>query len=186
MSWKAYSHSITFAYGLSYFRNQTFMEQKTLHNIYILQLKDIYSAENQMIDALPKMAKASTNKELKASIFEHLEQTREQALRIEEIFRILSADPRGENCNAMEGLIEEMEEMLEENENSDVIDISIVSGLQKIKHYEIASYGCVITYAKALADEKAAEMLQQSLDEEYEMDNKLDKLSEEIVHIYAH
>jgi ferritin-like metal-binding protein YciE len=161
------------------------MEQKTLHNLFLLQLKDIYSAEKQLVDALPKMIKAASNKELKTSLREHLELSKVQASRIEEIFKGYSSHPGGENSNAMEGLIEELDEMMEENDDSDVVDVSLMGGCQKIEHYEIASYGSVITYAKALGEDKAVDLLQQSLDEEYEMDNKLDKISEDIVNIYS-
>lgn len=161
------------------------MEQKTLHSLYLFNLKDIYSAEKQLVEALPKMSKAASNQELKMSLREHLELSKVQASRIEEIFRAFYDHPGGENCNVMEGLIEEIEDIMEENENSDVIDVCLISGCQKIEHYEIASYGSVITYAKALGEEKAIELLQQSLDEEYEMDNKLDKLAENIVNVYS-
>jgi ferritin-like metal-binding protein YciE len=161
------------------------MEHKTLKNIYLLQLKDLYSAEKQLADSLPKMAKAVSNKELKNALREHLEITKVQAARIEEIFKSYASHPSGEICNAIEGLIEEVEEMMEEQVTSDAIDVSLINTCQKIEHFEIASYGSVITYAKGLGDEKAAEILQQSLDEEYEMDNKLDKLAEDIVRIYS-
>jgi ferritin-like metal-binding protein YciE len=161
------------------------MEYKTLQNLYLLQLKDLYSAEKQLADSLPKMARAVTNKELKMALREHLEITKVQATRIEEIFKAYSSHPSGENCNSIECLIEEVEEMIEENGNNDVIDINLIGSCQKIEHFEIASYGSVITYAKGLGDDKAAEMLQLSLDEEYEMDNKLDKLAEDIINIYS-
>lgn len=161
------------------------MEYKTLQHLYLLQLRDIYSAEKQLVEALPKMAKAASNKDLKMSLREHLEFTKVQASRIEEIFRNFSDFPGGENCNVMEGLIEEMEEMMEENDNSDVVDVSLVMGCQKIQHYEIASYSSVVTFAKALGLDRGVDLLQQSLDEEYEMDNKLDKLAEDIVNLYT-
>jgi ferritin-like metal-binding protein YciE len=161
------------------------MEFKTLHNLYLLQLKDLFNAEKQLVEALPKMARAVANKELKNAIREHLEQTKVQASRIEEIFRNYSSHPGGENCNTMEGLIEEIEEMMEESEGSDFIDVTLINNCQKIEHLEIAGYSSVIIYAKALGDDRAAELLQISLDEEYEMDNKLEKIAEEIVYIYS-
>lgn len=161
------------------------MEYKTLQNIYLLQLRDIFSAEKQLVEALPRMARVATHKELKMSLREHLELSKVQASRIEEIFRDFSDFPGGENCNAMECLIEEIDEMIDENGNTEVVDVSLASGCQKIEHYEIASYSSVVTYAKALGYDKAVDLLQRSLDEEYEMDNKLDKLSEEILHLYS-
>lgn len=161
------------------------MEYKTLQNIYLLQLRDIYSAEKQLVEALPKMARAASNKELKMSLREHLELTKSQASRIEEIFKDFSDFPGGENCNTMEVLLEEIEEIIEENGISDVVDVSLVSGCQKVEHYEIACYSSVVTFAKALGYDKALGLLQQSLDEEYEMDNKLDKLAEDIINLYS-
>ncbi|MBX9852577.1 MAG: DUF892 family protein [Cytophagaceae bacterium] len=161
------------------------MEQQTLKSLFILQLKDIYSAEKQLAEALPRMAKIASNKELKMALREHLELSKIHYLRIDEIYKSLSHFPTGENCNTMEALIEEMEEMVEENDNTEIINISLICAFQKIEHYEIASYGSVITFAKALGLEYAADVLQQSLDEEFEMDNKLDKLAEEVVSVYS-
>ena len=161
------------------------MERQTLKNLFILQLKDIYSAEKQLIEVLPRMIKVASHKELKMALREHLEVSKLHYSRIEGICKSLSHLPIGENCNTMEALIEEMEEMIEENDNKDIINISLICACQKIEHYEIASYGSVITFAKAIGLEYAADILQLSLDEEYEMDNKLDKLAEEMVNVYS-
>jgi ferritin-like metal-binding protein YciE len=161
------------------------MEVKTLEKLFVMQLKDIYSAERQLIDAFPKIIKAASNKELKMMIREHLDQTKAQASRVQKIFQELgNYKPSGENCNIIEGMLDEVEDLMEENAESDILDAEIISAMQKIEHYEIASYSSVLTYAKMLGNEKASEMLQESLDEEYEADNKLDKLNEEVVNVY--
>lgn len=161
------------------------MDFNVLKKIFLFQLKDLYSAEKQLSQFLPKLIRASVNKELKMVLREHLEQTKVHASRIEGIVVSHSMNPEGENCNSMEGLIEELEEMMEESDTTDVIDVHLISGLQKIEHYEIACYSSLITLGHGLGDEKAAELLQLSLDEEYEMDNKLDKIAEEIIQIYS-
>lgn len=161
------------------------MDFNVLKKIFLFQLKDLYSAEKQLSQSLPKLIRASVNKELKTVLREHLEQTKVHASRIEGIILSYSLNPEGEHSNSMESLIEELEEMMEENDATDIIDVHLISGSQKIEHYEIASYGSVITLAHGLGDEKSAELLQLSLDEEYEMDNKLDKIAEEIVQIYS-
>lgn len=158
------------------------MENKKLEKLYLLQLKDIYSAEKQLGAVLPKMTRAVSNKELKNALKECLECTKVHIKRIEEIFKSYrNMKPSGENSNAMEGFIDEFEDMLEEGMDVDLIDAEVIDISQKMEHYQIASYNTVVTYAKMLGISKASDMLQNSLDEEYEADNKLDKLREEIL-----
>lgn len=162
------------------------MEIKTLEKLYILQLKDIYSGERQLIAALPKMIKSASNKYLKIILKGHLEDAKLHSLRIEDIFKkIKSNKPGGENCNAIEGFIEEFENLLEEGGEPDEIDASVINIIQKIAHFAIASYSSLVTYAKMIGEERAIELLQTSLDEEYEVDNRLDKLFEEIINIFV-
>jgi ferritin-like metal-binding protein YciE len=148
------------------------MEHKALKELFIDELKDIYSAENQLIKALPKMAKAATSDDLRAGFEEHLEQTKEHARRIEEICTELGEKPTGKKCGGMEGLINEGKEMMDEFED-DVLDAAMISAAQRVEHYEIAAYGTVRTYAELLGHDRAVELLEQTLEEEKETDQKL-------------
>src|SRR5579871_2787626 len=147
------------------------MEANALRELYIDELRDIYSAENQLTKALPKLAKASTSDELRAGFEEHLEQTREHIRRLDEIFAELGEKPTGKKCKGMEGLIEEGKEMIEEDElQEEVLDAGLISAAQRVEHYEIAAYGCVRTYATLLGDENAVTLLEQTLKEEKDTD----------------
>jgi len=152
------------------------MEHKALKELFIDELKDIYSAENQLIKALPKMAKAATSDDLRAGFEEHLEQTKEHARRIEEICTELGEKPTGKKCGGMEGLIGEGKEMMDEFED-DVLDAALISAAQRVEHYEIAAYGTVRTYAELLGHDRAVELLEQTLEEEKETDQKLTELA---------
>jgi ferritin-like metal-binding protein YciE len=152
------------------------MEHKALKELFIDELKDIYSAENQLIKALPKMAKAATSDDLRAGFEEHLEQTKEHARRIEEICTELGEKPTGKKCGGMEGLIGEGKEMMGEFED-DVLDAALISAAQRVEHYEIAAYGTVRTYAELLGHDRAVELLEQTLEEEKETDQKLTELA---------
>jgi len=156
------------------------MEQNQLKELYVEELRDIYNAENQLIKALPKMAKASTSDELRAGFEEHLEQTKGHAQRLEQIFSALGEKPSGKKCKGMEGLIEEGKEMMEEDLDGEAKDAGLISAAQRVEHYEIAAYGCVRTYAKILGEEEAASLLEQTLEEEKETDQKLTELAENI------
>ena len=155
------------------------MQENALKELYIDELRDIYSAENQLIKALPKMAKAATSEDLKAGFEEHLEQTKEHVQRLERIFAELDEKPTGKKCKGMEGLVAEGKEMIEEEEG-EVLDVGLISAAQRVEHYEIAAYGCVRTYASLLGEEEAAKLLEKTLSEEKETDKKLTKLSEKI------
>jgi ferritin-like metal-binding protein YciE len=149
----------------------------TLQELYVEELKDLYSAESQILKALPKMEKAATSKELKAAFREHLEQTKGHAARLEQIFESLGKSPKGKVCKGMQGLLEEGEEMIKEGEEPKVLDAGLISAAQRVEHYEMAGYGCCRTYAEMLGDKKAASLLQQTLDEEGETDKSLTKLA---------
>jgi len=156
------------------------MELESLKDLFVNELKDLYSAENQLIKALPKMAKAASSAQLKAAFSSHLEETRTHVDRLEQIFSDLGEKPGGKACKAMKGLVEEGSEMIEEDADPEVKDAGLISAAQKAEHYEMASYGCVRTYARLLGEEQIANLLQQTLDEEGAADKKLTKLAETI------
>ncbi len=153
------------------------MEINRLKHLYIEELKDLYSAESQLVKALPKMAKASTSEDLRAGFEEHLNQTKEHAARLEKIFKALGESPKGKKCKGMEGLIREGAEMIEEDPAPEELDAGLISAAQRVEHYEIAGYGCVRTYAQLLGEDKAVSLLQQTLDEEKDTDEKLTQLA---------
>src|ERR1700676_2358447 len=153
------------------------MEMNRLKHLYVEELKDLYSAESQMVKALPKMAKAATSEELRAGFEEHLEQTREHVARLEKIFKGLGESPKGKKCKGMEGLIKEGGELIEEDPAAEELDAGLISAAQRVEHYEIAGYGCVSTYAKILGEDQAVSLLRQTLEEEKETDEKLTELA---------
>ena len=157
------------------------MKLDSLKKLYVEELRDLYSAENQLIKALPKMAKGASSAELKQAFEDHLEQTKEHVERLDEIFSRLDEKATGKTCKAMKGLIEEGSEMLEEDGEESVIDAGFDGAAQRVEHYEIAAYGTVRTFANLLGEEEAADLLQQTLDEEGETDKQLSELAEEIV-----
>jgi ferritin-like metal-binding protein YciE len=157
------------------------MKENTLKELYIDELRDIYDAENQLTKALPKLAKHSTSEELRAGFEEHLEQTKGHVARLEKIFTELDEKPTGKKCKGMQGLVAEGEEMIEEDElEGETLDAGLISAAQRVEHYEIAAYGCVRTYAELLGEDDAAQLLDQTLEEEKETDQKLTKLAEKI------
>lgn len=153
------------------------MKMKTLNDLFVHELKDLYSAEKQLLKALPKMAKAATNEDLREALENHLAETEEQFSRLEEILESLDVSPRGAKCPAMEGLIEEGKEFLEEDTEDDVRDAAIICSAQRVEHYEIAAYGCARTFAEQLGHDQAAQLLQQTLDEEKSADGKLTEIA---------
>jgi ferritin-like metal-binding protein YciE len=150
----------------------------TLEDLFAHELKDLYSAEKQLVRALLKMARAATNEELRAGFEEHLEQTKEQVQRLEEIFSSLEISSRAVKCVAMEGLIEEGSNLLEDDVAEEVLDAALIGAAQKVEHYEIAGYGTLVTFARQLGHSDAERLLQQSLDEEKQTDQKLTELAE--------
>jgi ferritin-like metal-binding protein YciE len=161
------------------------MELETLRDLYIDELRDLYSAEKQIVAALPKMARSATNSELRRAFEEHLEQTRGHVDRLEVIFETLDGEPGGKKCKGMEGLIEEGKELMEEDAQDDVLDAGLIAKAQHVEHYEMAGYGTVRTYALILGENKHAQLLQQTLDEEIEADRLLTELAESAVNIDA-
>jgi len=154
------------------------MKQCTLNDLFIDQLRDVYNAENQLVKALPKMAKAASAPELRDAFTQHLEQTRGHVERLEEVAEKMGVKPKGKTCHAMEGLIEEGKEWIEEDAEPDVMDAGLIAAAQKVEHYEIAAYGCLCTWAKQLGDEESFDLLQQTLAEEKETDETLTQLAE--------
>jgi ferritin-like metal-binding protein YciE len=156
------------------------MEKNTLKQLYIEELRDIYDAEKQMIKALPKMAEAANSDELRAGFEEHLEQTKGHAQRLEQIFSALGEKPTGKKCKGMQGLVSEGSEVIDEDFEADVKDAGLISAAQRVEHYEIAAYGTVRTYATILEEQEAVSLLEKTLEEEKETDQKLTELAEGI------
>jgi ferritin-like metal-binding protein YciE len=161
------------------------MELNNLRALYVDELKDLYSAEKQLLKALPKMAKNATNPELKQAFTDHLAQTEGQVLRLEEIFESLEASPRGKKCVGMEGLIKEAQELIGEDAQEDVLDAGLISKAQHVEHYEMAGYGTVRTYADLLGETRHAQLLQQTLDEEGNANKLLTQLAESSINADA-
>jgi ferritin-like metal-binding protein YciE len=153
------------------------MKMKTLEDLLAHELKDLYSAEKQLTKALPKMAKAVTDQDLQAALESHLEETEQQVSRLEEIFLKLELPSRGTKCKAMEGLIEEGKEILEEDMADHVRDAAIIAAAQRVEHYEIAGYGCARTFAEKLGHRDIAQLLEQTLNEEKAADEKLTQIA---------
>ena len=156
------------------------MELESLRDLYLDELKDLYSAETQLVKALPKMAKAATAKTLKNGFQKHLEETRVHAERLKQIFAVMGVSPGSKKCKAMEGLITEGEEIIEEDAEPEVRDAALIAAAQRVEHYEMAGYGCVRTYAELLGDKQAAKTLQKTLNEEDATDKKLTELASRI------
>ena len=161
------------------------MELDSLQALYVDELKDLYSAEKQLLKALPKMAKAASDEQLAANFLEHARVTERQVQRLERIFADLDESPRGKKCVGMEGLIEEAQELLKEDSEPDVLDAGLIAKAQHVEHYEIAGYGTVRTYAEQLGLTRHAELLQQTLDEEGEADKRLSALAESSINLQA-
>jgi ferritin-like metal-binding protein YciE len=151
-----------------------------LRDLYIDELRDIYSAETQLVKALPKMAKAATSDVLRSGFEEHLEQTRGHVSRLEQIFEDLDEKPSGKKCAGMEGLVKEGGEMIKNEFEEDVKDAGLIGAAQRVEHYEIAAYGTVRAFAELLGDRNAVDLLSQTLEEEKETDKKLTQLAGEI------
>jgi ferritin-like metal-binding protein YciE len=157
------------------------MKIDSLKQLYIEELRDLHSAEKQLVKALPKMAKAASSPELKQGILTHLEETKNQVTRLETIFERLGVSSKGKKCKAMEGLIEEGEELLGEDAEPEVLDAGIIAAAQRVEHYEIAGYGTARTYAQMLGETEAQQLLQETLNEEGATDKKLTELAVTIV-----
>lgn len=157
------------------------MGLESLQDLLEDTVKDIYSAETQMLKAMPRLTKAATSPELQKALQQHLTQTQEQVKRLEQVAESLGIRPTGKKCAGMEGLIKEAQEILSEGEDEDALDARIICAVQKVEHYEIASYGCARTYAQELGHRKAAQLLERTLKEEAQTDQKLTQIAERAV-----
>jgi ferritin-like metal-binding protein YciE len=161
------------------------MELETLKDLYVHELKDLYSAERQMMKAMPKMVKAATNKQLANAFTQHLEQTKKQAQRLEELLASHGESTRGPKCMGMEGVLKEGDEMIGEDADEEVRDAGLIAAAQRAEHYEIAGYGCARTYAELLGDKKGAKILDTTIKEEGAADQKLTKLARSVINVKA-
>lgn len=156
------------------------MRKSSLRQLYVDELKDLYSAETQLVKALPKMAKASSNAELRQAFEEHLRQTSEQVSRLEQIFDALGEKPTGKKCLGMEGLVKEGAETMQENYGDAVMDAAIIGAAQRVEHYEIAGYGTVREFAELMGESEHVSLIEETLTEEKQADEKLTQLAEQI------
>ncbi len=156
-----------------------------LEKLYVSQLKDAYSAEQQLVEALPKMIEAASATKLSEAFSEHLQETKDHVKRLEKIFKGLDYAPGGHRCKAMEGLIKEAKEILEESDDPRVRDAAMICAAQKVEHYEIATYGCLRAYAKLMKQDEAAELIEETLQEEKNADGRLSELAEQWVNAFA-
>jgi len=156
------------------------MEDNTLRELYISELQDLYDAEHQLIEALPKMAEASNSAQLRAGFEAHLQQTRGHAERLERVFGSLGEEAKRKKCKAMKGLVAEGSEMIDEDFEGAVKDAGLIGAAQRVEHYEIAAYGTARTFAEILGNQEGVSLLGQTLEEEKETDEKLSELAETI------
>lgn len=161
------------------------MKLNTLRDLYVEQLQDLYSAETQLLAALPRMEKAATHPELKQAFQRHLRETEVQVQRLDQIFQMVGSKPGGHTCKAMQGLIAEGEEMSKMRGDPAAVDAGLIAAAQRVEHYEIAGYGCVRTYAAQLGEQQCAALLQQTLDEEGMTDKLLTQIAEQVINIEA-
>jgi ferritin-like metal-binding protein YciE len=157
------------------------MKLDTLQKLFLNELRDLYHAEQQLVRALPKMAKAANSAELKDALETHLKETEGHVDRLEEVFQLMDETPRAKVCQAMKGLLEEGAELLEEEGEESVIDAGIIVAAQKVEHYEMAGYGSVRTFAELLGEDQVSELLQETLDEESHANELLTDLAQRVV-----
>jgi len=156
------------------------MQKDSLRELYVDELRDLYNAETQLVKALPKMAKASLNAELRQGFEEHLRQTSEHVSRLEQIFDMLGEKPTGRKCLGMEGLVKEGAETMQEDYEDAVMDAAIIGAAQRVEHYEIAGYGTVRAFAELMGESEHVSLIEQTLRQEKETDNQLSQLAREI------
>jgi len=161
------------------------MKIDSLETLFVEELRDVYNAEGQLTKALPKMAKKATSEELRSAFEEHLEQTREHIERLEQVFETVGKPAKGKTCEAMKGLVEEGSSMMKEDMDDNVMDAALIAIGQKVEHYEIATYGTLRTWAEILGQDEAVDLLQQTLDEEKETDDRLTELAESTINAEA-
>jgi ferritin-like metal-binding protein YciE len=155
------------------------MGMKTLDDLFLHFMKDMYYAEKQLTKALPKMAKKASSNQLRKAFEDHLKETEGQIERLERTFKLIDETPKGETCQAIEGIIEEGEELIDEASDAETRDAGMIAAAQAAEHYEISRYGTLVSWAKQLGHTEAAGLLQQNLDEEYAANDKLTKLAED-------
>lgn len=156
------------------------LKLENLQQLFVKELRDLYDAENQITEALPKLINASTHSELKSALQQHLQVTREQVNRLDRIFRMLNEKPTGETCKGMKGVIKEGDEILSSGGDASTVDAGIIAAAQRVEHYEMAGYGTVRTYAQLLGQNEMARLLQQTLSEEEEADRKLSQIANSV------
>src|SRR5688500_11082903 len=161
------------------------MAAHTLHELFVEELRDMYDAEKRIIKALPKIAKRAQSDELRSAFTEHLRQTEKQATRLEQVFKSIGETPRGKKCDGIIGILEEGNKAIEELEEGPVLDAALIAGGQKVEHYEIASYGTLAYFAELLGNDRAKELLGQTLDEEKAADEKLNEIAKSDVNRQA-
>jgi ferritin-like metal-binding protein YciE len=161
------------------------MRLESLHELFLNELHDVYDAENQLIKALPKMADLANSPELKAGIQAHLQQTRNQARRLEQILEDLGEKVKGKKCLGIRGIIEEGEDLANHNGDPAALDAGIIASAQKVEHYEIAAYGTLCAWARIMGHDRELELLEQTLEEEKETDEKLTELAERMINVDA-
>jgi ferritin-like metal-binding protein YciE len=160
-------------------------KENNLQELLIEEMKDVYHAEQQLLKALPKMAKAAQSERLKEVMERHLEETEQQVERLERAFEALDEQPKAKTCKAMQGLIEEAKEMMEDHKDSAMGDAAIIAAAQKIEHYEIATYGTICTWCDLLGLDEASDLLKETLDEEKTADETLTEIAESEINVEA-
>jgi ferritin-like metal-binding protein YciE len=153
------------------------MALKSVHDLLIDELRDIYHAERQLVKALPKMAKAASSDKLRQAFEHHLEETKGQVERLDQVFDKLGKGARGQRCEAMQGLIEEAQEMIDEIGTPEVLDVALITAAQKVEHYEISAYGSAAALAESLGQKEVGQLLNETLDEEKQADQKLNQIA---------
>lgn len=153
---------------------------ENLSDLMLEELKDVYDAEHQIIEALPQMAQAASSRELKAAFQEHLNESQEHIRRLEQVFGLLNQNPKRKSCKAMKGLIKEGQEMMEEEMSSTVMDAALIASAQRVEHYEMAAYGTLRTYANLVGHDQISQIFQRTLEEEELTDKKLTKIASTI------
>ena len=156
------------------------MKLENLQQLFLKELRDLYDAENQITDTLPKLIDAAHHSQLKSALQEHLQVTKQQISRLDQIFRMLNEKPKRETCKGIKGIIAEGDEIVSAGGDPSTIDAGIISAAQRVEHYEMAGYGTVRTYAQLLGQQEAARLLQQTLNEEEEADQKLTQIASSV------
>jgi len=163
----------------------TNLKLNTMDDLFLVQIKDLYDAEQRLTKALPKMAEAASNKQLKSAFEQHLSETEQHVTRLEKVFGVLGVPPQRETCEAMKGLIAEGDEVISADGQPEVKDAALIAAAQRVEHYEIAGYGTARTFAQQLGQAEIARTLQQTLNEESAADEKLSKIAETSINVRA-